>query len=105
MDGAMYTKDGSMGEMGLRRCIVMAGNDFAIEMDKKGCVWPMQASYRVVKGGDGVEYCIHYPDSRHQDIIPLLKRSTNHSGPKKKYVSAISSQPMKQPYWVPARVC
>ena len=70
MDGAMYTKDGSMGEMGLRRCIVMVGNDFAIEMDKKGCVWPMQASYRVVKGGDGVEYCIHYPDSKHQDIIP-----------------------------------
>jgi hypothetical protein len=39
MDGAMYTKDESMGEMGLRRCIVMAGNDFAIEMDKMGCVW------------------------------------------------------------------
>ena len=38
MDGAMYTKDGSIGEMGLRRCMVMAGNDAAIEMDKKWCV-------------------------------------------------------------------
>jgi len=66
--------------------MVIAGNDFAIEMDKKGCVWSMQASCRVLKGGGDVEYCTHYPDSRHQDIYPLLKGPTNlHSRPKGKY--------------------
>jgi hypothetical protein len=36
MDGAMCTKDGSMAEVGLRRCMVIVGNDFAIETDKRG---------------------------------------------------------------------
>jgi hypothetical protein len=38
MDGAMYTKDGSMGEVRLRRCMATVRNEFATEMDKEGRV-------------------------------------------------------------------